>query len=173
MAVDAGMRTSLPGIYAAGDLTSGPMLAHAASAEGLVAAENAMGGDAAMDYTVIPSCVYTTPEIAWVGLGEDEARRKGLNPAVGRSLYGANGRAQTLGEPLGMVKLVAEEGEGRLLGAQLFGAQASELVATTALAVKNGLTARQLARTVHSHPTLSETLAEAAFALPGGALHAA
>ncbi len=173
VAVDAGMRTSIPGIYAAGDMTPGPMLAHAASAEGIVAAENAMGGNAAMAYDAIPFCVYVTPEIAGVGLAEEAAGSRGLDVAVGRAAYGANGRAQTLGEPQGMVKLVADAASGRLLGAHLFGAQASELVAEAALAVKNGLTVRQLADTVHSHPTLSETLAEAATDLLGARSRAA
>jgi len=162
VAVDAGMRTSLPGIYAAGDLVPGPMLAHVASAEGLVAAENALGGSAVMDYDAIPACIYTAPEIAGVGLTEDAARRRGLHVRIGHSSYGTNGRAQTLGEPFGLVKLVADADDGRLLGAHLFGAQASELVAEATLAVKNRLTVRQLAQTVHSHPSLSETLAEAA-----------
>ena len=138
------------------------MLAHVASAEGLVAAENALGGSAVMDYDAIPACIYTAPEIAGVGLTEDAARRRGLHVRIGHSSYGTNGRAQTLGEPFGLVKLVADADDGRLLGAHLFGAQASELVAEATLAVKNRLTVRQLAQTVHSHPSLSETLAEAA-----------
>lgn len=167
VAVDEGMRTSVPGVFAAGDLTPGPMLAHVAAAEGLVAAENALGGRAVMDYEAVPACLYTTPEIACVGLTEAQARARGHAVAVGRCAYGANGRAQTLGEPQGMVKLVAEAGGGRLLGAHLYGAQASELVAEAALAVRNGLTVRQLAGTIHSHPSLSETLAEAACAALG------
>jgi dihydrolipoamide dehydrogenase len=173
VAVDAGMRTSIPGLYAAGDLVPGPMLAHVASAEGLVAAENALGGKAVMDYEAIPACIYAAPEIAGVGLTEEAARERGLAVRIGRSAYGANGRAQTLGEPMGLVKLVADADDGRLLGAHLFGAQASELVAEAALAVKNRLTVRQLAQTVHSHPSLSETLAEAAQDLLGAQSRAA
>ncbi|WP_428560345.1 MAG: dihydrolipoyl dehydrogenase [Solidesulfovibrio sp. DCME] len=173
VAVDAGMRTSIPGLYAAGDLVPGPMLAHVAAAEGLVAAQNALGGQAVMDYDAIPACIYTAPEIAGVGLTEAAARERGLSVRIGRSAYGANGRAQTLGEPMGLVKLVADAADGRLLGVHLFGAQASELVAEAALAVKNRLTVRQLAQTVHSHPSLSETLAEAAQDLLGAPSHAA
>jgi len=173
VAVDPGMRTSVPGVYAAGDLTPGPMLAHVAAAEGLVAAGNVLGGNEAMDYAVVPSCIYATPEIASVGLTEAQAREQGLAVAASRVSYGANGRAQTLGEPHGMVKLVAEPGGGRLLGAHLFGAHAGELVAEAALAVKNRLSVRQLAGTIHSHPSLSETLAEAADALLGATSHAA
>ncbi|WP_300159867.1 dihydrolipoyl dehydrogenase [Solidesulfovibrio sp.] len=173
VAVDAGMRTSIPGVFAAGDLTPGPMLAHVASAEGMVAAANAMGGNEEMDYEAIPACIYTVPEIAGVGLTEEQAAGRGLAVAVGRATYGANGRAQTLGEPVGLVKLVADAADGRILGAHLFGAQASELVAEAALAVRNRLTVRQLAATVHSHPSLSETLAEAARSLLGEQSHAA
>jgi dihydrolipoamide dehydrogenase len=171
--VDLGMRTSLPGVYAAGDLVPGPMLAHAATAEGLVAAQNAMGGEASMDYAAIPTCIFTSPEIASVGLTEQEARRQGREVAVGKCPYSANGRAQTLGEPLGLVKLVADARDGKLLGAHLFGEQAGELVAEAALAVRHGLTARELAQTMHGHPTLSETLSEAAHALLGEPVHTA
>lgn len=170
--VDARMRTSVAGIYAAGDVTGGPMLAHVASHEALVAVENALGHERTMDYTVVPNCVYTDPEMASVGLTEGEASTAGLKVSVARFPVSASGRAMTMGEDEGMVRLVHEVGSGRIVGAHIMGPHASEQVAELALAIKAGLTARDVAETMHQHPTLSEMTMEAATAAAfGEAIH--
>ncbi|NPV09001.1 MAG: dihydrolipoyl dehydrogenase [Anaerolineae bacterium] len=162
--VDSRLRTSVPGIYAAGDVVGGWMLAHVASHEGMVAAENALGGDREIDYLAVPNCVFTDPEIAGVGLTEAEAKAAGYSPAVARFPLSASGRALTMGEEEGLVRLVYDSETGRVLGVHMMGAHASELIGEGALAVKAGLSASDLASTMHQHPTLSECLMEAATA---------
>ncbi|MBO8129314.1 MAG: dihydrolipoyl dehydrogenase [Peptococcaceae bacterium] len=169
--VNERMETNIPGIYAVGDCTGGIMLAHVALAEGIVAAENALGGHAAMDYTVVPNCIFTYPEIGSVGLMEDEAKEQGMDVSVSRFPFAALGKAVAAGETFGMVKLVAEEKTGRLLGGHVLGPHATELIAEIALAVKKGLTAADVAGTIHGHPTLSEATAEAAHGINGKPLH--
>ncbi|MHB0875181.1 MAG: dihydrolipoyl dehydrogenase [Anaerolineae bacterium] len=170
--VDDHMRTTVAGIYAAGDVTGGPMLAHVASHEAIVAVENAFGHQRLMDYTVVPNCVYTDPEMASVGYTEGGAKEAGLDVAVARFPVSANGRAMTLGEDEGMVRLVHERGSGRLVGAHIMAPHASELIAEAALAIKAGLSVRDVAETMHQHPTLSEMTMEAASAAAfGEAIH--
>ncbi len=175
--VDDGMQTSVPGVYAAGDVTGGTMLAHAAFAQGIIAAERAMGHPASWAGQVVPSCVFTFPEVAWAGLTEQQARARGLEVEVGRFPFAALGKAQLAGETDGLCKIIAERtgepGEGRVLGVHLMGPAATELVQEGVLAVRLGVRARELADTIHPHPTLVEALGEAAHALMGRPLHQA
>lgn len=169
--VNERMETSVEGIYAAGDVTGGFMLAHVAFEEGRVAAENALGGNASVDYSVIPRCVFTHPEVAAVGLSEEEAREKGYSVRVGRYPFANNGRAVAMGNTEGLVKIVANEKTGRILGAGIVGAGAAEAVAEVAVAMSAGVGAETLERTIHAHPTLSEAVKEAAGDVFGRAVH--
>lgn len=170
--VDEAMATNVPGIYAIGDCTGGIMLAHVASYQAEIAVENALHGRArCADYTCVPSCVYSLPEIAGVGLTESMAEAQGIGYTTGKFPFGALGRAQTLGETTGLVKLICEEGSGHVLGVHMIGSRASDLIAEGALAVRHGLTANDLAQTIHAHPTLAEAIYEVALGLNGGAIH--
>lgn len=168
--VNRRMETSLPGLYAIGDVAGPPLLAHKAMREGLVAAENAAGKNAAFDFQ-IPSVVYTQPEWASVGLTEEEAQKAGYKVKVGKFPLSASGRALTLGAAEGVVKVVGDEETDLLLGVHLVGPMAGELVAEAALALEMGATVSDLALTIHAHPTLSEGLMEAAEALHKQAIH--
>ncbi len=167
--VDSTMLTNVPGIYAIGDCVPGPMLAHVASHQGIVAAENIMGNKLEMDYRVIPSCVFSLPEVASVGLSEEQAKELG-EVQVSKFPFAANGKALAQGATEGMVKMVANQ-EGTILGVHIIGPQASDLVAEGAVAVQTNMTAAQLAHIIHAHPTLAETVAEAAHGLSGGFIH--
>ena len=161
---DNRMLTSAKGVYAIGDVL-GPsrvMLAHAASAEGLCAVANCLGRETVLDYNVIPSAVFTSPEIGTVGLSEAEAKEKGMSVRASLFQFRELGKAQAMGELPGFFKLVCEAESGRILGAHIAGAHASDLIAEAALAIKNGLGAADLAHTIHAHPTLAEGLYEAA-----------
>ncbi|MEZ0348539.1 MAG: dihydrolipoyl dehydrogenase [Thermus sp.] len=168
--VNARMETTAPGVYAIGDVARPPLLAHKAMKEGLVAAENAAGKDAAFDYQ-IPSVVYTSPEWAGVGLTEEEARRAGYRVRVGKFPFSASGRALTLGATEGLIKVVGDEETDLLLGVFIVGPQAGELIAEATLALEMAATVSDLALTVHAHPTLSEGLMEAAEAFHKEAIH--
>lgn len=170
--VDGYLETNVPGIYAIGDVTGGPMLAHLASRAGEVAAENALGPRNPLDRRAVPVCVYSLPEMAGVGLTEEEAREQGLPYRKSRFPFRASGRALTLGEERGLVKMLCEEGSGRVLGVHILGPHASELIAEATLALRLGATARDIATTIHAHPTLSEALMEAAWGQLEGAIHA-
>lgn len=170
--VDERLCTARPGIYAVGDLIDGPMLAHKASHEGLAAAEIIAGRAPTHHREAIPNVVYTEPELASVGLNEEEAREQGLQVKVGRALFRANGRALTLGQPEGLVKVLADAQSDRLLGVHIVGPRASDLVAEAGLALQCGASATDLARTVHAHPTLSEALFEATLDVDRRAIHA-
>ena len=170
--VDEHLHTTADGIWAIGDVIGGIMLAHVASYEGVCAIENiVVGANRTPDYHAAPNCIYTDPEIAHVGLGEKEAREKGLDIKVGRFPFTASARALTLGQPEGFVKVVAEASTGRLLGAHIIGPRATDLIAEATLAVQNGLTLDQIDLTIHAHPTLPESLMEAALAAQGQAIH--
>lgn len=171
--VDERRRTNRQGIYAIGDIAGPPLLAHKATHEGRIAAEVIAGQQALFDPRVIPSVEYTDPEIAWCGLTETEAEAQGREVEVGRFPWAASGRAATLGQPGGLTKIVAEPQTGRVLGVGIVGTQAGELISEGALAIEMGATAADLALTIHPHPTLSETLMEAAETLTGGATHIA
>jgi dihydrolipoamide dehydrogenase len=147
------------------------MLAHKASAEGIVAAEVVAGEDVTFDPRAVPAAVFTEPEIGTVGLTEAEAEAEGYEPLVGEFPLRANGRALTTGTDDGFVKLVADADTERVLGGQIVAPEASELVAEVALAVERGLTLEDLASTIHTHPTLSESVMEAAEHALGQAIH--
>lgn len=170
IAVDSHMETSIKGIYAAGDVIGGRLLAHLAYAEGKVAAENALGHKSAVNYNAVPSCVYTTPEIATVGMNEAEAERQGIPVRVGKSSFRTNGRALTLGEREGFVKIVADN-DGTIIGAQILGSGASELISELTLAVTLKANAAMLADMIHPHPSLSEVVWEACGDVLGRSLH--
>jgi dihydrolipoamide dehydrogenase len=162
VAVDDRCRTDDPRIYAVGDVTGEPMLAHRAMRQGKVAAEVIAGRPAALDNVVIPAVVFTDPEVAWCGLGEREAAAAGRAVTTAKLSWAASGRAATIARADGLTKLVADAASGRLLGAGIVGPGAGELIAEAALAIEAALTAEDLAATIHAHPTLSETLMEAA-----------
>jgi dihydrolipoamide dehydrogenase len=170
--VDPQLRTTAQGVWAIGDVIGGIMLAHVASYEGVCAVENiAGGGNRVPDYRAAPNCIYTDPEIAHVGLGEKEAREKGLDLKVGKFPFVASGRALTLGQSEGFAKVIADAGTGKILGAHIIGPRATDLIAEATLAIQNELTMEQLDLTIHAHPTLPESLMEAALAAQGRAIH--
>ena len=165
------METNIPGIYAVGDVTGGILLAHMASREGLVAAKNIMGINNAINYNVVPAAIFTSPEIASVGIREHQAAEKGIKYKIGRFQFRALGKAHAMGEITGFIKLIAEESSDKLIGAHIIGPHASDLISEAALAMKTGLTIRDIAETIHAHPTLAEGLMEAAEDLHGEAIH--
>ncbi len=169
--VDTQMRTNVPSIYSVGDVASRYLLAHVASAEGKIAAENCLGDSTEMDYQLIPWCVFTLPEIGHAGMTEEEATAEGYEVKTGRFPYAANGKALGLRETDGFVKIVSDTDSGDILGVHIVGAHASTLIHEAAVAIRLGATARDLAHTIHAHPTLSEMLMEAAEAVDGKAIH--
>jgi dihydrolipoamide dehydrogenase len=164
-------RTSVPHIFAIGDVTPGPMLAHKASREAKVAAEVLSGQPAAFDNLAVPAVVYTEPEMAWTGLTEDEARRRELPVKVGKFPLTALGRARTLDRAEGVVKVLSRPDDGLVLGVGMVGPQVSELIGEATLALEMGATLEDLMVTIHPHPTLSESLVEAAEVAAGAAIH--
>ncbi|MGI6286658.1 dihydrolipoyl dehydrogenase [Neomoorella humiferrea] len=169
--VDEYMRTNVPGIYAVGDITNKVQLAHVASAQGLAAVATIMGRPTKVNYDAVPSCIYTLPEIAGVGLTKEAAEERGLKVKVGKFPFQASGKALCSGETEGMVKIIAEAESDRILGVFIMGPHATELIAEGALAVNKGITAGELAATIHAHPTLSEAVMEAAEAVHGMSIH--
>ena len=165
--VDARCRTEDPRIYAVGDVTGEPMLAHRAMRQGKVAAEVPAGRPAAFDNVAIPAVVFTDPEIAWCGLSEAQAKDQGLTVKVAKFQWAASGRAATIGRSDGLTKLVADASSGRVLGVGIVGPGAGELIAEAALAVETAALIEDVAVTIHAHPTLSEGLMEAAEHLLG------
>jgi dihydrolipoamide dehydrogenase len=160
--VDAATRTNVPGVFAIGDLTGEIMLAHYASHQGTVAAENLTGGSREVDRKAVPKCIFSDPEVAWVGYTPAEAEAAGVAVLAGSFPFRALGRAHAAEELGGFVKVLAEKESGRIVGFHVVGPRATELVAEGTLAVKYGLTARQLEETIHAHPTFAEAAAEAA-----------
>ncbi len=171
VAVDGSMRTAVPGLFAAGDVTGQHLLAHAAAAQGVAAVETTLGRQPRLRLDLVPACVFTWPEVASVGLGEEAARSQGREVVVGRFPFSANGRATAEGEREGFVKVVAEAGTGRLLGVHVLGPAASTLVHEAALAIAAGFGLGDIDRVIHAHPTFSEALSEACLAAEGRALH--
>ena len=169
--VDAQCRTSARNIYAIGDVTPGPMLAHKASREGKVAAEAAAGHNAAFDNRAIPAVVFTDPEIAWVGITEQEAEAQGLAVKVGRFPLRALGRARTLGRTEGLVKVIADAETNLVRGVGMVGPWVSEMIAEGSLALEMGATLEDLMVTIHPHPTISEAIMEAAEQAAGTGVH--
>ncbi|MBQ6720749.1 MAG: FAD-dependent oxidoreductase, partial [Clostridia bacterium] len=160
--IDEHMRTNVPHVYAIGDVTGGLQLAHVASAQGAAAAENICGHDAVINYDAIPNCIFTVPEIAAVGMTEERAKQTGISYTVGKFPMRASGRAMTLYETDGFTKLICEKESGRLLGAEIIGPNATEMICELAYAVRTKGTAEDLHQTIHPHPTVSETIREAA-----------
>jgi dihydrolipoamide dehydrogenase (EC 1.8.1.4) len=169
--VDKMMKSSVPNIFAAGDVAGPPYLAHKAFKQGLVAAENLAGKNVLYNFRAVPNVVFSEPEVVSVGLSEDEARRNGLEVLVGRFPMQASGRALTEASPEGFVKVVVEKDSLKVVGVQIVGANVSELAGEASLAVELGLNVRELASTMHPHPTLSEALMEAAADSLGESVH--
>jgi len=170
--VDDHFQSNLPGVYAIGDVIVGPMLAHKAEEEGIACVELLAGKAGHVNYAAIPSIVYTEPEIASVGLGETEAKAKGIAVKVGKFNMAANGRALAAGAPDGFVKIIADPKTDRVLGAQIIAHNASEMIASITPHLEYGGSAEDIARTVTAHPTLAEAIKEAALAVDGRPIHA-
>jgi dihydrolipoamide dehydrogenase len=160
--VDENYQTRIPGVYAIGDLIPGPMLAHKAEYEARACVERLAGGNASVNYAAIPSIVYTAPEVASVGLTEEQVRESGQAYRVGKFPLVANARALCLGEPEGLVKVLTDANTDRILGVHILGPRASEILGEAVLAMEFAGNAEDIGRTVHAHPTVTEALAEAA-----------
>jgi dihydrolipoamide dehydrogenase len=169
--VDAQLRTNLPNVYAIGDAVGGKLLAHKAEEEGVIAAEVIAGHNVRMDYKSMPSVVYTWPEIATVGLAQHEVEATGRKYKVGRFPFSANGRARTAGDTVGFVKFVADAETDELLGAHMIGPNVSEMIQEAVLAFEYRGSSEDLGITVHSHPTLTEAVKEAALGVLGRSIH--
>jgi len=168
--VDERMQTSTPNVYAIGDVIGG-MYAHVASAEGVVAAENIFGMKSSMNYKVVPRCIFTMPEVAAVGLTEKQARECGQGVKIGRFSFASSGRALTLGDSVGLIKLVVSEKTGEILGIHMIGPRVTDLIAEATLAMSLECTVDEIADTIHAHPTLAEAFREAALDVKGEAVH--
>jgi len=169
--VNSRLETAVKGIYAIGDVVGNPMLAHKASKEGLVAVEGIKNPAVSMDIRALPWAIFCDPEIAGVGHSEESAKAAGWDPVVGKCPFAANGRALASGESDGFIKIIADRKTDRVLGCHMVGPDVSNMVAEVALAIEMGATSEDLARTVHAHPTLPETLMEAAESVHGLAVH--
>src|SRR5204863_1852177 len=165
--VDKQLRTNVSHIFAIGDVVGQPMLAHKAVHEGHVAAEAASGMKSYFDARVIPSVAYTDPEVAWVGVTEEEAKAKGTKYGKGTFPWAASGRSLSLGRDEGMTKLVFDEETHRIIGGGIVGPNAGDLIAEVALAIEMGCNAEDIGKTIHPHPTLSETVGMAAEVFAG------
>ena len=169
--VDQFYRTNVPGVYAIGDIVGGPALAHVASAEGICCVEAICGlNPAPVDYSTIPSCVFTSPEVASVGMTEQQAQERGIAYKTGRFPFTASGKATATGDRDGFVKLLFGE-DDTLLGAHMVGMNVTEMIAEPTLARMLGATGHRIARTIHAHPTMNEGVMEAAEAAMGAAIH--
>ena len=168
---DGHYRTNVPGIWAIGDVIAGPMLAHKAEDEGVAVAELLVGQAGHVNYGVIPAVVYTWPEVASVGQTEEEVKASGVAYVIGKFPFIANGRARANGDTDGFVKLIADKATDRLLGAHIIGPDAGTMIHEIAVGMEFSCSAEDIARTCHAHPTLSETIREAAFAVGGSPIH--
>ncbi|CAM3692176.1 dihydrolipoyl dehydrogenase [Mesobacillus zeae] len=169
--IDKQCRTNISNIYAIGDVVEGPPLAHKASYEGKIAAEAIAGHTSEIDYLGIPAVVFSDPELASVGYTEKQAKEEGLEVAAAKFPFAANGRALSLNESDGFLKLVTRKGDGLVIGAQIAGSNASDMIAELGLAIEAGMTAEDLAMTIHAHPTLGEITMEAAEVALGNPIH--
>jgi dihydrolipoamide dehydrogenase len=169
--IDQHFQTNLPHIYAIGDVVAGPMLAHKAEEEGIACVENFAGKHGHVNYNVIPSVVYTSPELAWVGQTEEQLKAAGTAYKVGKFNFRANGRALCMDEPEGFVKILADAETDRVLGVHILGAQASTMISEGASTMEFGGSSEDIARTCHAHPTLPEAVKEAAMAVEKRAIH--
>jgi dihydrolipoamide dehydrogenase len=170
--VDDHLRTSVPGIWAIGDVVAGPMLAHKAEEDGVAVAEWIAGKAGHVDWNLVPAIIYTDPEVAAVGLGEDGAKAKGIDVRIGKFFFAANGRAIAADAADGFVKIIADAKTDRILGAQIIGRGASELISEVVAHMEYGGSAEDLGCTIHAHPTLSEAVKEAGLAVSKSAIHA-
>lgn len=171
--VNAHYQTNVPSVYAIGDVIGGIMLAHVASEEGKTAIEHMVGISHNINYQAVPSAVFTFPEIAWIGLTEKETKDSHIEYSTSKFYFRANSKALTLGESEGFIKIIADKIKGKLLGVHIIGPHASDLIHEASLAITNGLTAHDIEKTIHAHPTLSEAFHEAVLGLDGLAIHAA
>lgn len=169
--VDDQCKTNIAGVYAVGDAVKGPMLAHKGSEEGVAVAEIIAGQKPHINHDNVPWVIYTHPEIAWVGINEEEAKEQGLNYKTGFFPFAANGRSLAMNEKGGRVKMIADAETDQVLGVHILGPNASELIAEAVLAMEYSASSEDITRTVHAHPTLSEALHEAALSVDGRALH--
>ncbi len=169
--VDDHCRTATPGVWAIGDVVRGPMLAHKAEEEGVAVAEQIAGQETHVDFNTIPWVIYTAPEIAWVGQNEQQLKTQGIEYRSGSFPFAANGRAKSLGETRGFVKILACKSTDRILGVHILGPFASELITEAVVALEFGASSEDIARIVHAHPALSEAFHEAALAVDGRALN--
>ncbi|MBS3128667.1 dihydrolipoyl dehydrogenase, partial [Candidatus Woesearchaeota archaeon] len=169
--VDNSLKTDDNGIYAIGDISTGPMLAHKASSQGKAVAEIIAGEKTAYENLAVPAVIFTDPEIATVGLTEKEAKEKGIGVKIGKFPFSASGRATTMNETEGFVRIIADNKTGKILGVEIAGNDASDLISEASLAIKTGATLEDMASAIHPHPTLSEGLMEAAEATMGKAIH--
>lgn len=169
--VNENFESSIPGVYAIGDLIFGAQLAHTASAQGMVVAEKLAGKEASIDLNIVPGCVYTDPEIASAGMTEDQAKEKGIAVKCGKFIMSANGKSIITQEERGFIKVVAEEATGKILGAQMMCARATDMIGEFVTAITNGMTVKQMLKGMRSHPTYNEGIGEALEELEGGAVH--
>ncbi|MGB5749088.1 MAG: dihydrolipoyl dehydrogenase [Desulfobacterales bacterium] len=170
--VDGSYRTNIPSIYAIGDLIAGPMLAHKASAEGIAAAECIAGKPGEVNYDAIPSVIYTWPEVASVGLTEEQIKERDIDYCTGTYPFSGAGRARCMGETEGFVKVIAHKKTDRILGVHIIGPRAADMIAECVLAVEFGASSEDIARTIHGHPTFAEALQEAAMAVQKCSIYA-
>jgi dihydrolipoamide dehydrogenase len=171
LSVNEYLETNIEGVYAIGDVLGRHMLAHVASYEAEIAIENALGRRRQADYRVVPTCVFTYPEVAGVGITEQDAKDSNIPHKVSKFPFTASGRAIAMGETVGMVKVICHAHDGKVLGVHIMGPHAGDLIAEGALAIQVGATARDLADTIHAHPTLPEAVHETAMGLLDGAIH--
>jgi len=169
--VNEHFETSSKGIYAVGDVIGGQMLAHVASEEGKVCVENIFGLAGHVNYNAVPSCIFSFPEVASVGITEEEAKQKNINYIVGKSMFGANGKALTMGEGDGIIKVLANIDNHKILGVHMIGPHASDMIHEGVLSIQNELTIENIVETIHAHPTLSEAFYEAVCGCLGQAIH--
>jgi dihydrolipoamide dehydrogenase len=170
--VDAHYKTNLPGVYATGDVIGGAMLAHKAIEEGVALVEQLHGEHTQVNYKAVPSVIYTAPEVAWVGLSEEQAKKEGFEVKTGATPFAANGRAKALEAAVGQIKIIADAKTDRILGVHMVGPYVSELLAEAVLALEFAATCEDIALTMHGHPTLSENFHEAVLSVDGRAIHA-
>jgi dihydrolipoamide dehydrogenase len=169
---DAHYKTNVSGVYAIGDVIGGAMLAHKAIEEGVALAEQLAGHHTQVNYNVVPSVIYTAPEVAWVGLSEEQAKAKGYEVKVGSGPFAASGRAKAMEQAAGTIKVIADAKTDRILGVHMCGPYVSELLAESVLGMEFAATCEDIALTMHAHPSLSETFHEAVLSVDGRAIHA-
>jgi len=169
--VNERQETNVKGIYAIGDVCAPIQLAHVATAEGMIAVANCMGVDRKMNHDVVPSGIYTWPEIGSIGLRTEKARDLGIRPKMGRFMFASSGRAASAGETEGFVKVLADPDSDKILGVHIVGDRATDLIHEAAVAMQNGITAKELGEVIHSHPTMAESIMEAMEDIHGMSVH--